>query len=89
MDYAQLILAAMLIEAVWETGKMVWQDGKLQVDRIGTLVIGLIMAFTLSLDLFTMLEIDTIIPYVGTVMTGILISRGSTYLHEVIDKIKA
>lgn len=88
MDIGQLLITAMLIEAVWETGKMVWQDGKLQIDRIGTLVIGLVMAFALKLDLMDMMGMTTFIPYVGTVMTGILISRGSSYVHDIANKLQ-
>lgn len=87
MDLTQLLIVAMLIEAVWETSKMVWQNGKLQIDRIGTLVIGLVMAFALRIDLLNMMGITSFIPYVGTVMTGVLISRGSSYIHDIVKKL--
>ena len=35
-----IIAAALLAEAVWETGKLVWQKGKLSIDRVGALLTG-------------------------------------------------
>lgn len=83
----QLIIVAFLVEAIWETLKMTWQEGKLSKDRIGALAVGLIMAFTMNLDLFVAIGLNPIFDYVGVIATGILVSRGSNYVHDVINLI--
>ena len=44
MNLAQLLTLAFLVEALWETLKMTWQNGKLQMDRIGALALGIALS---------------------------------------------
>ena len=52
MKFAQLITVAILVEAIWENLKMAWQNGKLSVDRIGSLVLGVTICLFAKLDIF-------------------------------------
>ncbi len=79
-----IIIAAMLSEAVWETGKMVWQKGKISVDRVGALVVGILFAVGANLDLFHLVEIHFSHPFIGQVLTGILLSRGANFVHDIL-----
>lgn len=87
MSLLNLIITAMLGEAIWETLKMVWQNGKLSIDRIGALIIGIFLSLTTGLDLLELSGIPVNIPYAGMVLTGILISRGSNFVHDLLDNI--
>ena len=87
-----IIVAAFLAEAVWETLKMTWQPGKLVVDRVGALVVGLVVALVFGLDLFALLGFAVYWPglaLVGVVLTGILLSRGSNFIHDLLKSIIA
>ena len=88
MELVVLVIIALICEAVWETLKMVWQEGKLSIDRIGALVIGLLIAFVTSCDIFQLINIPVVIPYVGIVLTGILISRGANFVHDLLSKLQ-
>ena len=83
-----LVVIALICEAVWETLKMVWQEGKVSVDRIGALAVGLIIAFVTGADLLNLAGIPVTIPYVGIALTGILISRGANFIHDLLKKIE-
>lgn len=76
-------VAALLAEAVWETGKMVWQEGKLCIDRVGALCIGLVFAVGSGLDLFSLLGISFVYPIIGQILTGVLLSRGANFVHDI------
>lgn len=78
-----IIIAALLAEAVWETGKMVWQQDKVSVDRVGALVVGLVFALGAGLDLCALLGICFMYPIIGQVLTGILLSRGANFIHDL------
>ena len=41
MEYAQLVVVAVLVEAIWENLKMIWQEGKFNWNMVGSLVIGI------------------------------------------------
>lgn len=79
-----IVVAAMLSEAVWETGKMVWQKGKISADRVGALVVGLVFAIGASLDLFVLVGISFSHPLIGQILTGILLSRGANFVHDLL-----
>ncbi|GAA0825216.1 hypothetical protein [Clostridium tertium] len=82
-----IIMIALIAESVWETLKMTWQEGKISVDRIGALVVALLLAIGTRLDILSLIDIKTSIPYLGIVLTGILISRGSNFIHDLLVKI--
>lgn len=82
-----LVLIALVGESVWETLKMVWQDGKISIDRIGALIVALLLSIGTSLDILSLLNIKTSIPYLGIILTGVLISRGSNFIHDLLVKI--
>ena len=79
-----IVAAAFLSEAVWETGKMVWQKGRLSLDRIGALVTGLVIAIGACLDLFALVGIHFFHPLIGQILTGILLSRGANFVHDLL-----
>lgn len=82
-----LVVLALVGESVWETLKMTWQDGKISTDRIGALVVGLLITFGTGLDILALIDIPAKIPFLGMVLTGILISRGSNFIHDLLIKV--
>lgn len=82
-----LIIVSLVCESIWEVLKMVWQDGKLSIDRLGALIVSLILAIVTKLDFLSLLGIEVTVPYIGYILTGILISRGSNFIHDLINKV--
>lgn len=88
MENILIILAITTIaESVWETLKMTWQKGKISIDRIGALITALIVCIGVNIDVLALLEITTQIPFLGTILTGILVSRGSNFVHDLFQKL--
>lgn len=87
MDFISLIIISMLGEAVWETLKMVWQKGKFNFDRIGALAVGLLLSIATGADILSYVGISSKIPYVGSILTGILISRGANFMHDLLASV--
>jgi len=81
----QIIVMAFLVEAIWETLKMIWQDGKFSKDKMGALIVGLVIALTMNIDLFVAVGLEPVFKYTGVVATGILISRGGNYIHDLFN----
>lgn len=82
-----IVMIALIAESVWETLKMTWQEGKVSIDRIGALVVALVLSIGVKLDILSLLGINTTIPLLGVILTGILISRGSNFIHDLLVKI--
>ena len=83
-----LITMGILVEAVVEVIKSIYENGKINKTVILSIFVGLLFAFTLGVDLFSLLGIDTHIAYVGTVATGLIVSRGANFVHDLIDKLQ-
>ena len=84
----QLIILSLLAEAIWENLRMIWENGKFSINRLGALIVSIIVAIGTKIDLFELLEFE-ILPILGYVLTGILISRGANVLHDLLNKIQA
>ena len=82
-----LVVVAIIAESVWETLKMTWQDRKLCIDRVGALVVSMLIVFGTRLDILALLGIETVIPFLGIILTGVLISRGSNFIHDLLVKL--
>ena len=90
-----ILLLAAMGEAIWQTLKLVWEKdatkkfGKFHPDKIGALAVGILIAFGSGLDLPAMVGIPMSIPYLGIILTGILISRGAGFVHDLLTYLKS
>lgn len=50
-------------------------------------VLGVGVCIAASVDVFTLLGVTLAVPIVGPVVTGILISRGASFVHDVWNRI--
>ena len=87
-SFLSIMVIALLAETIWENLKMVWQKGKISIDRIGALVVSIIVSLSTQLDIFSILNFGISVPYVGSFLTGILISRGANVIHDLLNKIE-
>ena len=87
MEYAQLVILSILIEAIWENLKMIWQNGKFSIDKIGALVISVLICILAKIDIFPIVNLSVSIPVIGSIFTGIIVSRGANFVHDLFNKI--
>ena len=87
MEYAQLVIVAILIEAIWENIKMIWQNGKFSIDKIGSLVISILICILAKIDIFPIVNLSIMVPVIGSILTGIIVSRGAIFVHDLFNKI--
>lgn len=86
--FLQLLVMGVLVEAVWENSKIVWQDGKFSIDMLGALLLGIIIAIATGTDILLIAGLHSTIPILGMVLSGILASRGANVVHDIIEKIR-
>jgi len=91
-----LVLVAALIEAVWEAlkpalGPVVgWLDARaVPTDRLAALIISLIICLGIGsqVDLFALLDLTIGIPYLGVILTAIILARGSNFVHDLLGSL--
>jgi len=87
MELISLTVLALIGEAVWETLKMTWDKGKFNYDRLGAVVTGLLIAFATGANFFDYIGIPIKIPVVGIILSGLLISRGTNFVHDLLGSV--
>ena len=84
MEIQQIIVLALLTEALWQTGKLAWQKGALNVRAMA---VGIALSLLTGADLMQAAGFSMKIPFIGQVCTGLLISRGSNFIHDLLQSI--
>lgn len=87
MEVQSIIILAFLVEAIWSNLRMIWDSNKFNWNNVGALIVSILVAVFTGVDVFPALGINGLIPYVGSILTGILISRGSNVIFDVLKKI--
>ena len=86
-NYAAILILAVIVEGTVNILKSLYTDGKLNKTVLLSLVVGIVLAFTTGLDLLAVAGVEALVPHVGVALTGIFVSRGSNYLHDLIEKL--
>lgn len=88
MEFAQLVIVAILVEAIWENCKMIWQKGKFSISMLGALIVSILVCVLTKADIFPIVGLAISVPFVGSVLTGIVVSRGANFVSELFAKLK-
>ena len=91
MNITVIIAVAILIEGLVEYGKTIanmFYDGdkKTAITQMVTIIVGIGLAFAFNANMFVPLGL-VVNEYIGMVLTGIVMSRGSNYVSDLITKI--
>ena len=87
MQYTQLIIIALLVEAIWETLKMIWDKNKLNINMLGSLLLSMIICVLAQINIFKIVGIELIVPIIGYLLTGIIVSRGANFVNDLFSKL--
>jgi hypothetical protein len=91
LNFTQLFMAGMFIEALMDTLKLVYDSEKrsgLNIDKLIGLIIAVLIAVLANIDFTSNFGLEISIPYVGAVLSGILLSRGGNYVHDIFKKFR-
>ena len=92
MELYTFVIAALLIEAVVNLVKTIKEkstDWKYWAALGVSLVVSIIVSYNWNLDLFSAVLGEGNIPYIGAVLTALIIARGSNIVSDLVDLIKA
>jgi uncharacterized membrane protein HdeD (DUF308 family) len=92
MEFQTFVYAAILVEGIvnivreLKNGEKDWRYWASLVIAIG---LSILVAYNWDLDLFSEILGDGKIPLVGAVLTGLVFSRGSNYLADLVKLLGA
>lgn len=84
----KLVIVAILVESLTEIVKSLFENGEFSTSVFISIILGLILSFTVELDLLKVVGLDPILPFVGTVASGFIVSRGANAVHDLISKVR-
>lgn len=89
-----VIVFAVLVEALIEYAKtigkaIVGKQYKTAVTQLVAVVVGVVLCVAGNADMFAALGITFSIKMLGTVLTGIIISRGANYASDIMKRIQS
>lgn len=84
---------AIIVEALIEYGKSIgnaFSSGgwKTAVTQLVAVCVGVFLCIVSGADLFAATEVTFALPYIGMVLTGIIISRGANYVSDFIKRLQ-
>lgn len=79
-----IICAAIIVEGIITYVKTFFVDGKFQWQMLASIVLGILVAIAYGLDLLDLCGMESAIPFLGQILTGILLSRGANYIFDLI-----
>ena len=82
-----IIVLAITIEALIEYAKEIIK-GEIAWAQVGAIGVAILLAIAANADLYEVGGIEFNIPYLGMILTGIFLSRGSNYVSDLIGKFR-
>lgn len=83
-EVSKLIAICIILEGVITYINSFFVLYKPPYQMILSLIFGILTAIAYRIDLLKLLNIKSDVPYVGSILTGILFSRGSNYIHDIL-----
>lgn len=85
--YFGLIFLAIITEGIITYFKEFFVNGNIRWEMLISIGIGVLTAIAYHVDVPALAGLETGVPFLGCVLTGILISRGSNYVFDLVKTI--
>nr|WP_319489432.1 hypothetical protein [uncultured Caproiciproducens sp.] len=89
MEYFGLFFLAVIVEGVITYINEFFVKGVLKWEMIFSILLGVFVAVAYGVDMLALVGLKTSIPFIGSILTGILISRGSNYVFDLVKTLTA
>ncbi len=87
MELISFMFMAFFVEGLVDFVKQIVDaDKSIKYAYILSIVLGVATCCIFNLNLLSLLDINTTVPFAGNIVSGFIIARGSNYLNDVISK---
>lgn len=87
MDLYSILIVSILIEALITYFDDIFINKEFHWEQLVSIIIGIFVAIAFQVDLPKVFGLNSVIPLVGQVITGIIFSRGSNYVNDLLTKL--
>lgn len=86
-EISKMLMVCVILEGIITYINNFFVSGESHYQMVLSLTFGIFMAVAYKIDLLKFASIESKVPYVGSILTGILFSRGSNYVYDLISKV--
>ncbi len=83
-EVSKMMMVCVVLEGIITYINNFFVLGEPHYQMILSLILGIFIAVAYKMDLLKLASIESEIPYVGCVLTGIFFARGSNYVHDIL-----
>ena len=87
MSFLPIVLMAIIVEGLITYLQQFIKMKKICWQMLISIIVGVFCTVAYEIDLFALFGMSTNIPFLGNILTGILISRGSNYIFDLIKQV--
>lgn len=80
----KIMSLSIIVESVITYFKEFFVYGYFSISMVFSIILGISIAVIYKLDLPECFNLKSTVPYIGNILTGLLISRGSNYIYDVL-----
>lgn len=84
---ASIMPLAIIVEATITYINQFFVNGEFCYEMFLSIIFGIVISIAYEIDIPKYLNLNSRIPYLSNILTGILISRGSNYIYDLMIKI--
>lgn len=86
-EISKMFMVCIILEGIITYINNFFVSGEPHYQMMLSLVFGIFIAVAYDIDILKFINIESNIPYVGSILTGILFARGSNYVYDLMNKI--
>ena len=86
-DISKLITICILVESMVTYINNFFVTTEPHYQMVLSLILGIFISVAYKIDLLKPADVESDIPYIGCILTGILFSRGSNYFYDLMSKL--
>ncbi len=80
----KIMSLSIIVESVITYFKEFFVYGYFSISMVFSIILGISIAVIYKLDLPECFNLKSTVPYIGNILTGLLISRGSNHIYDVL-----
>lgn len=80
----KIMSLSVIVESMITYFKEFFVYGYFSISMIFSIILGISISIIYKLDLPECFNLKSTVPYIGNILTGLLISRGSNYIYDVL-----
>lgn len=84
---AQLVIIAVLVEGTWENIKRLYSAEGFNKSVAGSLGVSVLICVSTGADLFPLIGMPLMVPFLGSVLTGIITARGANFVNDLFTRL--